>query len=40
MLPTRELAGTGVATSAVGLGCAGLFRIPGRENRVSILEAA
>lgn len=40
MLPTRELAGTGVATSAVGFGCAGLFHIPHRKNRLSTLEAA
>ena len=40
MLPTRELAGTGVVTSAVGFGCAGLFRIPQRSARRSVLDAA
>lgn len=39
-LPTRKLPGTGVATSAVGFGCAGLFRIPQRTARRSVLDAA
>lgn len=39
MLPTRELAGTGVVTSAVGFGCAGLFRIPQRGARRWVLDA-
>jgi len=37
---TRELSGTGVMTSAVGFGCAGLFRIPGRAARRWILDSA
>lgn len=40
MRPTRELAGTGVTTSAVGFGCAGLFRIPQRSARRAVLDAA
>jgi D-threo-aldose 1-dehydrogenase len=40
MLPARELSGTGVATSLVGLGCAGLFRIPERKARRTVLDAA
>jgi D-threo-aldose 1-dehydrogenase len=40
MLPTRELAGTGVVTSAVGFGCAGLYRIPRRSARRAVLDAA
>jgi D-threo-aldose 1-dehydrogenase len=40
MLPTRELAGTEVTTSAVGFGCAGLFRIPQRAARRLTLDAA
>lgn len=40
MLPTRELAGTGVKTSAIGFGCAGLFRIPERDVRRKALDAA
>jgi D-threo-aldose 1-dehydrogenase len=40
MLPTRELPGTGVATSAIGFGCAGLFRIPDRKTRRLTLDAA
>jgi D-threo-aldose 1-dehydrogenase len=39
VLPTRELPGTDVATSAVGFGCAGLFRIPQRSDRRSVLDA-
>lgn len=39
MLPTRELAGTGVVTSAVGFGCAGLYRIPQRSARLAVLDA-
>jgi D-threo-aldose 1-dehydrogenase len=40
VLPTRELAGTGIVTSAVGFGCAGLFRLPQRGARRSVLDAA
>jgi D-threo-aldose 1-dehydrogenase len=40
MLPTRELSGTGVATSVVGFGCAGLFRIPQLKTRRMVLDAA
>lgn len=40
MLPTRELSGTQVSTSAVGFGCAGLFRIPERTVRRVTLDAA
>jgi D-threo-aldose 1-dehydrogenase len=40
VLPIRELPGTGVATSAVGFGCAGLFRIPQRSVRQYVLDAA
>jgi len=36
----RELVGTGVTTSAVGFGCAGLFRIPQRNARRLTLDAA
>lgn len=39
-LPTRKLPGTGVATSAIGFGCAGLFGIPQRIARRSVLDAA
>jgi D-threo-aldose 1-dehydrogenase len=39
MLPTRELPGTDVVTSAVGFGCAGLFWIPQRSARRSVLDA-
>jgi len=39
-LPTSKLPGTGIATSAVGFGCAGLFRIPQRGARRSVLDAA
>jgi D-threo-aldose 1-dehydrogenase len=39
VLPTRELPGTDVVTSAVGFGCAGLFRIPQRTARRSVLDA-
>jgi D-threo-aldose 1-dehydrogenase len=39
VLPTRELAGTGVVTSAVGFGCAGLYRIPQRSERLAVLDA-
>lgn len=39
-LPTRKLPGTGVATSAIGFGCAGLFSIPQRIARRSVLDAA
>ena len=40
MLPTRELAGTDVTTSAVGFGCAGLFRISQRSARRLMLDSA
>jgi D-threo-aldose 1-dehydrogenase len=40
VLPVRELRGTGVVTSTVGFGCAGLFRIPQRKARVAVLDAA
>jgi D-threo-aldose 1-dehydrogenase len=40
MLPTRELPGTPVVTTAVGFGCAGLFRLPQRSARRSVLDAA
>jgi D-threo-aldose 1-dehydrogenase len=40
MLPARELSGTGFATSVVGLGCAGLFRIPERKTRRMVVDAA
>lgn len=40
MLPTRELQGTGIATSAIGFGCAGLFWIPRRRGRRLVLDAA
>jgi D-threo-aldose 1-dehydrogenase len=39
VLQTRELAGTGVVTSAVGFGCAGLLRIPQRGARRWVLDA-
>jgi len=39
VLPTRELQGTDVVTSAVGFGCAGLFWIPRRSGRRSVLDA-
>jgi D-threo-aldose 1-dehydrogenase len=39
MLPTRKLSGTNVVTSAVGFGCAGLFAIPQRNTRRSVLAA-
>lgn len=40
MLTTRELTGTGVTTTAVGFGCAGLFRIPQRAARRLALDIA
>jgi len=40
MLPVRDLDGTGVATSAIGFGCAGLYRLPRRQDRMAVLEAA
>lgn len=40
MLATRELAGTGITTTAVGFGCAGLFRIPQRAARRRTLDVA
>lgn len=39
-LPTRDLPGTGVTTTAVGLGCAGLFHHPQRTGRRAVLDAA
>jgi D-threo-aldose 1-dehydrogenase len=39
VLPVRSLPGTGVTTSAVGFGCAGLFGLPGRAGRRTLLEA-
>jgi D-threo-aldose 1-dehydrogenase len=39
MLPARELSGTGVSTSMVGFGCAGLFRIPERKTRRMVMDA-
>jgi D-threo-aldose 1-dehydrogenase len=39
VLPTRELPGTDVVTSAIGFGSAGLFRIPQRSARRSVLDA-
>jgi D-threo-aldose 1-dehydrogenase len=40
MLPTRELSGAGVTTSAIGFGCATLFRVPDRKTRRLALDAA
>jgi D-threo-aldose 1-dehydrogenase len=40
MLPTRDLPGTGAVTTAVGLGCAGLFHLPQRSARRAVLDAA
>lgn len=40
MLLVRELPQTGVVTSAIGFGCAGLFRIPDRNGRMAMLGAA
>jgi D-threo-aldose 1-dehydrogenase len=39
MLPVRDLGKTGVVTSAVGFGCAGLFRLPRRQDRMAVLDA-
>jgi D-threo-aldose 1-dehydrogenase len=39
MLPVRDLGKTGVSTSAIGFGCAGLFRLPRRQDRTAVLEA-
>jgi aryl-alcohol dehydrogenase-like predicted oxidoreductase len=39
-VPTTTLAGTGVLTSHLGFGCAGLFAAPSARQRRSILEAA
>ncbi|HWC34903.1 MAG TPA: aldo/keto reductase [Mycobacteriales bacterium] len=36
----RTLAGTTVTTSALGLGCAGLYRLPRRDHREAVLAAA
>lgn len=36
----RILAGTEVATTTLGFGCAGLFRLPWKADRRAILEAA
>jgi D-threo-aldose 1-dehydrogenase len=40
MLPMRSLGETGLQTSALGLGCADLFREPSRSRRRRLLEAA
>jgi D-threo-aldose 1-dehydrogenase len=40
VLPVRELHQTSVVTSAIGFGCAGLFRIPYRKARMAVLDAA
>jgi D-threo-aldose 1-dehydrogenase len=40
LLPTRELQGTGIITSALGFGCAGLFWISERKGRRLVLDAA
>ena len=40
MLPTCELHGTGIVTTALGFGCGSLFRIPQRRARRSVLDAA
>lgn len=40
MLPIRDLGGTGVSTSAIGFGCAGLYRLPVRRDRMAVLEVA
>lgn len=39
-VPMRKLGTTGVSTSAIGLGCAGLFRLPWRRERMTVLAAA
>jgi D-threo-aldose 1-dehydrogenase len=39
-MQTRTLPGTTVTTSALGLGCAGLFRLAAREDRAAVLRAA
>jgi D-threo-aldose 1-dehydrogenase len=39
-LPTRDLPGTGVTTTAVGLGGVGLFHHPQRTGRRAVLDAA
>lgn len=40
LLPTRELQGTGIVTSPLGFGCAGLFWISQRSGRRLVLDAA
>jgi len=40
LLPVRELHHTDVVTSAIGFGCAGLFRITHRKARMVMLDAA
>jgi D-threo-aldose 1-dehydrogenase len=40
MLPVRDLGDTGVSTTAIGFGCAGLFGLPRRQDRMAVLEAA
>lgn len=40
MLPRRELGKTGVVTSALGFGCANLFRVPERNLRRLTLDTA
>ncbi|HEV2373514.1 MAG TPA: aldo/keto reductase [Streptosporangiaceae bacterium] len=37
---TVKLAGTGVQTTALGFGCANLFRLPGARQRAEVLRAA
>lgn len=38
--PSRTLAGTNITTSALGLGCAGLHRLPHRADREAVMVAA
>lgn len=40
MIPSVTLSGFGVETTALGLGCAGLFRLPTRSERARVLDAA
>src|SRR3954452_19764418 len=40
MVRTVRLAGTDVVSSALGFGCAGLFHLPARGDRMRLLEAA
>jgi D-threo-aldose 1-dehydrogenase len=39
-VPTTTLAGTGVLTSRLGFGCAGLFAVPTARQRRAVLDAA